>query len=85
VWQQLAQEYPSATEKVLQEHLKRNNFQLESDLADLLIEYNKPSTPELPAIASVPIHLNNLFEAAVAQVQKTKSKSKKKKKKKGFQ
>lgn len=85
VWQQLAQEYPSATEKILQEHLKRNNFQLESDLADLLIEYNKPSTPELPAIASVPIHLNNLFEAAVAQVQKTKSKSKKKKKKKGFQ
>jgi len=85
VWQQLAQEYPSATEKVLQEHLKRNNFQLESDLADLLIEYNKPSTPELPAVASVPIHLNNLFEAAVAQVQKTKSKSKKKKKKKGFQ
>ncbi|MEL6580721.1 MAG: hypothetical protein AAFQ14_13300 [Cyanobacteria bacterium J06621_12] len=85
VWQQLAQEYPSAIEKILQEHLKRNNFQLESDLADLLIEYNKPSTPELPAIASVPIHLNNLFEAAVAQVQKTKSKSKKKKKKKGFQ
>lgn len=84
VWQQLRQEYPSKIEKILQEYLERDNFDLDRDLDSLLLEYNKSSTPKLPAIASVPIHLNNLFEEAVSQVQKTKSKTKKKKKKKGF-
>ena len=83
VWQQLTQEYPQTLEQLLRSYLGQTNFNLETDLADLLLKYDKPSTPQLPAIASVPIHLNNLFEAAVAQVQKTKTKSKKKKKK-GF-
>ena len=82
VWQQLKQQYPQALEKLLSSYLDSPNFSLD-ELDELLLKYNKSSTPELPAIASVPIHLNNLFEAAVAQVQKTKSKSKKKKKK-GF-
>ena len=81
VWQQLKQQYPQALEKLLSSYLK-SDFSLD-ELDKLLLKYDKSSTPELPAIASVPIHLNNLFEAAVAQVQKTKSKSKKKKKK-GF-
>ena len=84
VWQQLAKQYPQALEKLLQKYCDRQNFSLQTDLDKLLLEYNKSSTPQLPSIASVPIHLNNLFEAAVAQVQKTKSKTKKKKKKKGF-
>lgn len=80
VWQQLKQEYPVSLEKLLQNYLNNPDFKLETDLENLLQKYNKPAVPELPAIASVPIHLNNLFEAAVAQVQKTKSKTKKKKK-----
>ena len=83
VWQQLKQEYPQGLAQLLGEYLDRADFNLETDLDSLLLKYDKPATPQLPSIASVPIHLNNLFEAAVAQVQKTKSKSKKKKKK-GF-
>lgn len=82
VWQQLKQQYPQALEKLLSSYLNSANFSID-ELDELLLKYDKSATPELPAIASVPIHLNNLFEAAVAQVQKTKSKSKKKKKK-GF-
>ena len=82
VWQQLKQAYPQGLEKLLQNYLEQP-FSLETDLDSLLLQYDKSATPELPAIASVPIHLNNLFEAAIAQVQKTKSKTKKKKKK-GF-
>ncbi len=88
VWQQLQKQYPQALEKLLQNYSEQPSFNLKTDLDKLLLKYNKPSTPQLPSIASVPIHLNNLFEAAVAQVQKTKSKTKSKtkktKKKKGF-
>jgi hypothetical protein len=83
VWQQLKQQYPSGLEKLLKNYCNQSNFNLDTDLDQLLLKYNKSATPELPAIASVPIHLNNLFEIAVAQVQKTKAKTKKKKKK-GF-
>ncbi|GAB4542600.1 MAG: hypothetical protein Tsb0014_35500 [Pleurocapsa sp.] len=84
VWQQLKQEYPQALEIMLQNYCDDRDFNLETDLDRLLLKYQKSSTPQLPSIASVPIHLNDLFETAVAQVQKTKSKTKKKKKKKGF-
>ena len=84
VWQQLKQNYPNSLKQVLQNYTQQNDFKLDSNLDELLLKYDKTATPELPAIASVPIHLNNLFEAAVVQVQKTKSKSKKKQKKKGF-
>ena len=84
VWQQLKQQYSQNIEQLFQIYTKKDDFNINRDLDDLLLQYNKSSTPELPAIASVPIHLNNLFETAVAQVQKTKSKSKSKKKKKGF-
>ena len=83
VWQQLKQQYSAALEKLLQNYCNNYDFNLNTDLDKLLLKYNKPSHPQLPAIANVPIHLNNLFESAVAQVQKTKSKAKKKKKK-GF-
>jgi hypothetical protein len=84
VWQQLKQEYPQALKQLLQKHCQQDDFNLETDLEPLLLKYQKSPQPQLPSIASVPIHLNNLFEAAVAQVQKTKSKAKKKNKKKGF-
>ncbi|HEY9767324.1 MAG TPA: hypothetical protein V6C71_02310 [Coleofasciculaceae cyanobacterium] len=84
VWQQLKQQYPQSLEKLVGNYLEQSNFNLETDLDKLLLKHDKSSIPELPAIASVPIHLNNLFEAAVAQVQKTKSKAKKNKSKKGF-
>lgn len=80
IWQRLAQQFPTQLEKILQTILQRPNFQISRDLNALLLEFNKPIEPELPEIASVPIHLHNLFEEAVAEVNKPKSKSKTKKK-----
>jgi hypothetical protein len=85
VWHRLVEQYPTELEKVLQGVLNRPNFNIESDLDALLQEYNKPLEPELPEIASVPMHLHNLFEEAVAEVNKSKSKGKGQKKAgKGF-
>lgn len=78
IWQKLAQAYPTQLEKVLQNFLERTEFKLASDLDTLLQKYNKPLEPELPEIASVPIHLHNLFQEALAEVNKSKSKGKKK-------
>jgi hypothetical protein len=78
IWQKLAQAYPTQLEKVLQNFLERKEFKLASDLDTLLQKYNKPLEPELPQIASVPIHLHNLFQEALAEVNKSKSKGKKK-------
>lgn len=85
VWQRLAHQYPHQLEKVLQIVLERPGFKLDHDLGPLLEEFNKPSEPELPEIASVPIHLDNLFQAALAEVSKPKAKGKPKKKALGFQ
>lgn len=78
IWQKLAQLYPTQLENVLQTFLERPEFKLERDLDALLKEYNKPLEPELPEIASVPIHLHNLFQEALAEVNKSKGKTKKK-------
>ena len=72
---------------MLREILKRPNFNLQQDFNDLLKTVNKPINPVLPEIASVPIHLHNLFQEALSEVNK-KSKSKSKSKSKtgfGFQ
>ena len=84
VWQQLKQTYPSNLKILLQAYTNNPNFNLDDDLANLIGQNHKHIAPKLPAIASVPLHLNNLFESAVAQVQKHKSKHKTKKRKKGF-
>ncbi|HEY9300753.1 MAG TPA: hypothetical protein VIQ31_31195, partial [Phormidium sp.] len=85
VWNRLAKEYPTELEKVLQTYLNRPNFGLKSDLNTVLQEYNKPLEPVLPEIASVPIHLHNLFQEAIAEVDKPKGKPKTPKKAtKGF-
>ncbi|MEH2274358.1 MAG: hypothetical protein V7K40_05995 [Nostoc sp.] len=85
IWHRLAQQYPTQLERVLQKYLQRP-FSLESDLDALLEEFNKPIEPELPEIASVPIHLHNLFQEALGEVNKSKPKGKgQKKPTKGFQ
>ncbi|MBD0300679.1 MAG: hypothetical protein ICV85_00425, partial [Tolypothrix sp. T3-bin4] len=73
VWHKLSQLYPAQLEKVLQAFLERPDFKLERDLDALLQEHKKPLEPELPEIASVPIHLHNLFQEALAEVNKSKS------------
>lgn len=85
IWHKLAKAYPTQLEKVLQAFLERPEFKLERDLDALLQEHNKPLEPELPEIASVPLHLHNLFQEALTEVNKSKSKGKKKEKTaKGF-
>lgn len=78
IWHKLAEAYPTQLEKVLQTFLELPGFKLEDDLDALLQEHNKPLEPELPEIASVPIHLHNLFQEALGEVNKSKSKGKKK-------
>ncbi|QLE54882.1 hypothetical protein [Nostoc sp. TCL26-01] len=86
IWHRLAEQYPHSLEKVLQTVLQRPEFSLTNDLNHLLQEYNKPIEPDLPDIASVPVHLHDLFQAAVAEVSKSKPKGKGQKKvAKGFQ
>ncbi|MHC5673829.1 hypothetical protein [Nostoc sp.] len=86
IWHRLAQQYPTKLENVLQILLQRPQFHLESDLNALLEEFDKPIEPELPDIASVPIHLHNLFQEALGEVNKSKPKGKEQKKPgKGFQ
>ncbi|MEH2375724.1 hypothetical protein [Nostoc sp.] len=86
IWHRLAQQYPTQLENVLQTLLQRPQFHLESDLDALLEEFHKPIEPELPDIASVPIHLHNLFQEALGEVNKSKPKGKEQKKPgKGFQ
>lgn len=86
IWHRLAQQYPTQLENVLQTFLQRPEFHLESDLDALLQEFHKPIEPELPDIASVPIHLHNLFQEALGEVSKSKPKGKgQQKSAKGFQ
>ncbi|MEH2046804.1 hypothetical protein [Nostoc sp.] len=86
IWNRLAQQYPTQLENVLRTFLQRPEFRLESDLDALLQEFHKPIEPELPDIASVPIHLHNLFQEALGEVNKSKPKGKgQQKPAKGFQ
>ncbi|MBD2771601.1 hypothetical protein [Iningainema tapete] len=84
IWHRLATQYPTQLEKVLQTVLQRP-FRLESDFPSMLQEFNKSIEPELPEIASVPLHLHNLFEQAMIEVSKSKPKGKGQKQAKGFQ
>ncbi len=86
VWHHFAKQHPIELEQVLRSFLQRPDFELEKDLGSLLQEHRKPLEPELPDIASVPLHLHNLFQEALAEVSKTKAKEKADKKpSKGFQ
>jgi hypothetical protein len=76
VWHRLAKEYPTALEQLLREVLAQPDFDLNKDLDAALKASGKLLQPELPEIASVPIHLHNLFQEAVIEVSKDKSKKK---------
>lgn len=85
IWQRLAKVNPAKLEQILQTVLERADFQIDRDLDSLLQEFHKPLVPELPEIASVPLHLHNLFQEALGEVQKSKPKGQEKKKtSKGF-
>lgn len=84
IWQQLKADYPSQLEQVLQSVLSRPDFNLERDLEPTLQAFDKPLTPQLPETASIPKHLNDLFEEVLTQMSKSKPKGKKKKATKGF-
>jgi len=86
IWHHLAEAHPRRLEGVLKTVLERPDFSLKTDLDPVLAEHGKPPEPDLPDIASVPRHLDELFKEAIAQVNPSKSKRKKKSKKsKGFQ
>ncbi len=78
IWQRLAQEYPVPLETLLRSILHRPDWQLKQDLPALLQEFHHPPAPALPETASVPLHLHQLFEAALLEVQKQKKKPKEK-------
>lgn len=85
IWQRLAKIDPAKLEEILQTVLQRADFQVDRDLEALLQEFHKPLEPELPEIASVPLHLHDLFQEALGEVQKSKSKPQdKNKSSKGF-
>jgi hypothetical protein len=53
-------------------------------LNSILTKFNKYLEPDLPDLASVPIHLHELFQSAVLAVSKEKAKPKSQPKKTGF-
>ncbi len=85
VWQRLATASPVSLEVVLRSLLERPDFDLQTDLEALLQEHKKPLQPELPEIASVPLHLHDLFQEALKEVSKSKPKDSGQKSSKGFQ
>ncbi len=79
IWHRLAKEYPVKLEKLLRDFLNREDFDLQKDLEATLQEFHKVIKPELPEIASIPTHLDNLFKEALMEVNinsKSKGKSK---------
>ena len=85
VWHRLAETYLAQLQKVLREFLQRPDFDVKADLDSLLQSNQKPLEPELPEIASVPIHLHDLFQEALAEVTKSQKPKSDKKGTKGFQ
>jgi hypothetical protein len=84
VWRRLATQYPQQLQMAIGRALKLPNFNLSTDLDAILTKFNKYLEPDLPDIASVPIHLHELFQTAVLEVSKNKVKPKSLPKKSGF-
>jgi hypothetical protein len=80
----LSEQYPEQLEKLLQQVLKRPEFNLKEDYVDLLKQFNKTLSVELPEVASVPLHLHNLFQEALSEVRGKSNKKGKSKPKGGF-
>ncbi len=84
VWRRLAARFPQQLQTALRQIDHQPNFNLATDLDALLTKFNKFLEPDLPDLASVPIHLHELFQSAVLEVSKEKTKSKSLPKKTGF-
>ena len=86
MWHSIAKAHPEPLEASLRRVLNNSQFEIERDLDDAIARHGKPLTPELPESASVPVHLHNLFQEAIAAVGKAEKpkKAKKAKKKAGF-
>jgi hypothetical protein len=84
VWRRLAAQFPQQLQLAIGQTLELPNFNLGRDLDSVLIKFNKYLEPDLPDLASVPIHLHELFQAAIQEVSKDKAKSKSQPKKGGF-
>ncbi|WP_373540826.1 hypothetical protein [Chamaesiphon sp.] len=84
VWRRLAAQYPHQLPTALRQTLDLPNFNLATDLDAILTKFNKYLEPDLPDLASVPIHLHELFQSAVGEVTKEKARPKSQPKKSGF-
>jgi hypothetical protein len=84
VWRRLAVEFSPQLEITIRQTLNLPEFQLSTDLDLVLTRFNKFLEPDLPDLASVPIHLHELFQSAVIEVSKEKAKPKSQPKKTGF-
>ncbi len=84
VWQRLEAAFPHQLQTAIAQALELPNFTLSTDLDSILTKFNKLLEPDLPDLASVPIHLHELFQSAVKEVSKDKVKSKSQPKKGGF-
>jgi hypothetical protein len=77
VWRRLATQFPQQLQTAIWLIFELPNFNVSTDLDSILSKFNK-------YLASVPIHLHELFQAAVRDVSKDKVKPKSQPKKTGF-
>lgn len=84
VWRRLATQFPHQLQTALQQVLELPDFNLATDLDAVLTKFNKYLQPDLPDLASVPVHLHELFQSAVVEVSKEKARPKSPPKKSGF-
>ena len=83
VWRRLAEQFPQQLQTAIGQSLGLPDFNL-STLDSVLTKFNKYLEPDLPDLASVPIHLHDLFQSAVVEVSKEKARPKSQPKKSGF-
>jgi hypothetical protein len=86
VWRCFAEDNATPLMASLGRHFNRSDLTVD-DLDDVLVQAGKPLEPKLPEIASVPMHLQDLFQEAMKEVDQGSSKKKskgKQKQKTGF-